>query len=136
MHSRPDGATPDGRKELIAVADGYRESDQSWKALLLDVQARGLVVAPKLATGDGASGFWKALDQVYPATRSQRCWVHKTVNVLDKLPKRIQPGAKDSLHQIWMAETKKDAEAAFDLFLATYEAKYPKLSHSPAITPC
>jgi putative transposase len=120
------GATIDGKKELITVADGYRESEQSWKALLLDVQARGLVVDPKLATGDGALGFWKALDQVYPTTRAQRCWVHKTVNVLDKLPKWLQPAAKDALHQIWMAETKKDAEEAFDLFLKTYETKYPK----------
>ena len=120
------GATPEGKKELIAIVDGYRESEQSWKELLLDVKARGLVVDPKLATGDGALGFWKALDQVYPTTRAQRCWVHKTANVLDKLPKRIQPGAKEALHQIWMAETKKDAEAAFDLFLATYAAKYPK----------
>lgn len=102
MHPRPDGATADRRKELIAIADGYRESEQSWKALLLDVQARGLIVDPKLATGDGVLGFWKALDQVYPTTRAQRCWVHKTANVLDKLPKRIQPGAKDALHQIWM----------------------------------
>ena len=120
------GATPEGQKELIAVADGYRESEQSWKALLLDVKARGLVVDPKLATGDGALGFWKALDQIYPSTRAQRCWVHKTANVLDKLPKRIQPRAKDALHQIWMAETRQDAEAAFDLFLATYGAKYSK----------
>jgi transposase-like protein len=120
------GATPDGKKELIAVVDGYRESAQSWKELLLDVKARGLVVDPKLATGDGALGFWKALEEVYPSTRVQRCWVHKTANVLDKLPKRSQPKAKDALHQIWMAETKKDAEAAFALFLATYEAKYPK----------
>ena len=120
------GATADGKKELIAITDGYRESEQSWKALLLDVKARGLVVDPKLATGDGALGFWKALDQVYPTTRAQRCWVHKTANVLDKMPKRIQPGAKDALHQIWMAETKKDANIAFDLFLATYQAKYPK----------
>ena len=120
------GATPEGKKELIAVADGYRESEQSWKELLLDVKVRGLVVDPKLATGDGALGFWKALDQVYPTTRAQRCWVHKTANVLDKMPKRIQPGAKDALHQIWMAEKKEHAEAAFDLFLATYQAKYPK----------
>jgi len=120
------GATPDGRKELIAVADGYRESEQSWKALLLDVKVRGLVVDPKLATGDGALGFWKALDQVYPATRAQRCWVHKTANVLDKLPKRLQPEAKEKIHEIWMAETRADAEAAFDLFLAIYQAKYPK----------
>jgi putative transposase len=120
------GATTDGHKELIAVADGYRESEQSWKALLLDVKARGLVLDPKLATGDGALGFWKALAQVYPATREQRCWVHKTANVLDKLPKRLRAEAKDKLHQIWMAETKADAERAFDLFLTTYEAKYPK----------
>ena len=120
------GATADGHKELIAVADGHRESEQSWKSLLLDVKARGLVVAPKLATGDGALGFWKALAQVYPATREQRCWVHKTVNVLDNLPKRLQPEAKEKLHAIWMAPTKADADKAFDLFVATYEAKYPK----------
>lgn len=120
------GATADGRKELIAIADGYRESEQSWKALLLDAKARGLVLDPKLATGDGALGFWKALGQVYPTTREQRCWVHKTANVLDKLPKRLQPEAKEKLHQIWMAETRGDAEQAFDLFLETYKAKYPK----------
>jgi putative transposase len=120
------GATADGRKELIAVVDGFRESEQSWKALLLDVKARGLVVDPKLATGDGALGFWKALRQVYPTTREQRCWVHKTANVLDNLPKRLQPEAKEKLHQIWMAPTKVDAGKAFDLFVATYEAKYPK----------
>jgi transposase-like protein len=120
------GATADGRKELIAVVDGFRESEQSWKALLLDVKSRGLVVDPKLATGDGALGFWKAIAQVYPQTREQRCWVHKTANVLDKLPKRLQPEAKDKLHQIWMAATKADADQAFDLFLTTYQAKYPK----------
>jgi len=120
------GATTDGRKELIAVADGFRESEQSWKALLLDVKSRGLIIDPKLATGDGALGFWKALRQVYPQTREQRCWVHKTANVLDKLPKRLQPEAKEKLHQIWMAPTKADADSAFDLFVATYEAKYAK----------
>jgi len=120
------GATSDGKKELIAVADGYRESEQSWKALLLDVKARGLKVDPKLAIGDGALGFWKALPQIYPTTREQRCWVHKTANVLDKLPKRLQPGAKEKIHEIWMASTRADAEQAFDLFLETYEAKYPK----------
>jgi putative transposase len=120
------GATADGRKELIAITDGYRESEQSWKGLLLDVQARGLVIDPKLATGDGALGFWKALAQVYPSTQEQRCWVHKTANVLDKLPKRLQPEAKNKLHQIWMAETRADAEQAFDLFVDTYGAKYPK----------
>jgi putative transposase len=120
------GATADGRKELIAIADGYRESEQSWTALLLDAKARGLAIDPKLATGDGALGFWKAIGQVYPMTREQRCWVHKTANVLDKLPKRLQPEAKEKLHQIWMAETRADAEQAFDLFLTTYQAKYPK----------
>jgi transposase-like protein len=120
------GATPEGKKELIAILDGFRESEQSWKELLLDVKARGLVIDPRLAIGDGALGFWKALSQVYPSTRTQRCWVHKTANVLDKLPKRAQPRAKERLHQIWMAETRKEAEAAFDLFVKTYEAKYPK----------
>jgi len=120
------GATAEGTKELIAVVDGYRESEQSWKTLLLDVQARGLVIAPKLATGDGALGFWKALAQVFPTTRQQRCTVHKTANVLDQLPKRLQPQAKAKLNDIWQAATRADAEQAFDLFLATYEAKYPK----------
>lgn len=120
------GATPEGQKELIAVHDGYRESEQSWKELLLDVKARGLSVDPQLATGDGALGFWKALPQIFPKTREQRCWVHKTANVLDKLPKRIQPGAKDLIHQIWMADTREHAGEAFDQFLATYGAKYPQ----------
>jgi putative transposase len=120
------GATKDGKKELIAVADGYRESEQSWKTLLLDVKSRGLTIDPKLAVGDGALGFWKALPQVFPGTREQRCWVHKTANVLDKLPKRLQPAAKQAIHQIWMAETRADAEQAFDRFTATYQAKYPK----------
>jgi transposase-like protein len=120
------GATADGRKELIAVVDGFRESEQSWKALLLDVKSRGLIVDPKLATGDGALGFWKALRQVFPATREQRCWVHKTANVLDSLPKRLQPEAKEKIHNIWMAATRAEADRAFDLFVATYEAKYPK----------
>lgn len=120
------GATADGKKELIAVADGYRESEQSWRALLLDVKARGLVIDPKLAIGDGALGFWKAVRQVWPNTREQRCWVHKTANVLDKLPKRLQAEAKEKLHDIWMADTKQHANEAFDLFVKTYEAKYPK----------
>lgn len=119
------GATADGRKELIAVHDGHRESEQSWKTLLLEVKHRGLTIDPRLATGDGALGFWKALAQVFPTTRGQRCWVHKTANVLDKLPKRLQPHAKAMLHDIWMASTKAEANRAFDLFLATYEAKYP-----------
>jgi putative transposase len=120
------GATADGKKELIAVVDGFRESEQSWKGLLLDVKGRGLVIDPKLAIGDGALGFWKALKQVYPTTRQQRCWVHKTANVLDKLPKRLQAEAKEKLHDIWMADTREHANQAFDLFKNTYEAKYPK----------
>ena len=120
------GVTPEGKKELIAIHDGFRESEQSWKELLLDVKARGLTVDPGLAIGDGALGFWKALPQVFPNTREQRCWVHKTANVLDKLPKRIQPGAKEMIHQIWMADTRAHAQQALDLFLETYRAKYPK----------
>jgi transposase-like protein len=120
------GATADGKKELIAIADGYRESEQSWMELLLDVRSRGLVIDPKLATGDGALGFWKALPKVFPATRTQRCWVHKTANVLDKLPKRLQPRAKEAIHNIWMADTREAANQAFNSFLETYGAKYPK----------
>lgn len=120
------GATADGQKELIAIQDGVRESEQSWKELLLDCQARGLTVAPKLAIGDGALGFWKAIRQVFTETNEQRCTVHKTANVLDKLPKQIQPKAKDMLHQIWQAETRAAANQAFDLFIATFEARYPK----------
>jgi putative transposase len=120
------GATADGKKELIAIADGYRESEQSWKELLLDAKARGLEIEPSLAIGDGALGFWKAIRQVWTTTQEQRCWVHKTANVLDKLPKGTQPKAKAALHEIYEAETKADAEKAFDLFVKTYEAKYPK----------
>jgi len=119
------GATPKGRKELIAVADGYRESEQSWLQLLLDCKQRGLVIEPKLATGDGALGFWKALRQVYPTTREQRCWVHKTANVLDKMHKRVQGKAKEMLHAIWMAPTRAAGEQAFDAFMAMFAAKYP-----------
>jgi len=120
------GATADGKKELIAIADGYRESEQSWLELLVDVKSRGLAIDPKLAVGDGALGFWKALPKVFPTTRTQRCWVHKTANVLDKLPKRLQPRAKEAIHEIWMAETRLAANQAFDSFLETYGAKYPK----------
>jgi transposase-like protein len=120
------GATADGKKELLAVQDGYRESEQSWKELLLDLKARGLALDPELAVGDGALGFWKALPQVWPSTRAQRCWCHKTANVLNKLPKGEQPRAKEALQQIWMAATRADALRAFDLFVKTYEAKYPK----------
>jgi putative transposase len=122
------GATADGRKELVAVEDGIRESEQSWKDLLLNLQHRGLTMGPDLATGDGALGFWKALPQVYDPTKGQRCWVHKTANVLNKLPKSLQAKAKAGLHDIWMAPTKAEANKAFDGFLQTYEAKYPKVA--------
>jgi putative transposase len=119
------GATADGHKELIALADGFRESEQSWLQLLLDCKQRGLTVDPKLAVADGALGFWKALPQVYPATREQRCWVHKTANVLDKMHKRVQPKAKEMLHGIWMAPTRAEGHKAFDAFGEMFEAKYP-----------
>ena len=111
------GADELGRKELLAIADGYRESDQSWREVLLDLKRRGLAIAPELATGDGALGFWKALREVYGTTREQRCWVHKTANVLNKLPKSVQPRAKQHRQDIWMAETRAVAEKAFDFFL-------------------
>lgn len=120
------GATADGKKELLAMSDGYRESEASWKELLLDLKARGLTNDPKVAIGDGALGFWKALPQVFGTTRAQRCWVHKTANVLNCLPKGLQAKGKDDLHQIWLAESRVDANQAFDHFLSTYEAKYPK----------
>jgi putative transposase len=120
------GATADGHKELVAIVDGYRESEQSWTELLLDVKSRGLTIEPKLATGDGALGFWKALPKVFPTTREQRCWFHKSGNVIDQLPKRLQAGAKEKLHQIWMADTRAHAHDALDLFIETYQAKYPK----------
>ena len=120
------GATADGKKQLLAMADGYRESEQSWKELLLDLKQRGLTIDPKLAIGDGALGFWKALPQVFGTTQRQRCWVHKTMNVLNKLPQGLQAKAKAELHEIWMAECRVDAEQAFDHFLLTYEAKYAK----------
>jgi len=119
------GATPEGKKELIALADGYRESEQSWLQLLLDCKQRGLAIDPKLAVGDGALGFWKALRQVYPTTREQRCWVHKTANVLDKMHKRVQPKAKQMLHAIWMAPTRVEGHKAFDDFIEMFEGKYP-----------
>ena len=120
------GADASGQKELVGLWDGYRESEQSWKELLLDLQSRGLEHGPTLAIGDGALGFWKALRQVYGQTRWQRCWVHKTANVLDKLPKALQPQAKQRLQAIWMAPDRQRAAIAFDLFVATYEGKYPK----------
>ncbi len=120
------GATQDGSKELVAIADGYRESAQSWKEILIDLKKRGLNIPPELAVGDGALGFWKALAEVFPTTRSQRCWMHKTGNVLNCFPKHKQPLAKTDLHQIWMAATRDEAHKAFDTFIAKYEAKYPK----------
>jgi transposase-like protein len=120
------GADESGRKELVGVWDGCRESEQSWKELLLDLKRRGLSESPKIAVGDGALGFWKALAQVYPSTRPQRCWVHKTRNVLNRLPKSAQPHAKQHLHRICMAPTREEAEDAFDYFTQAYDAKYPK----------
>lgn len=119
------GATAEGDKEILAIADGYRESKQSWLAILLDLKSRGLE-APKLAIGDGAMGFWAAMEEVYPFTRHQRCWVHKTLNVLSHFPKNLHGQVKDKLHQIWMAENRADAGKAYDLLVQTYQAKYPK----------
>ena len=120
------GATEDGRKELVAIEGGFRESELSWRQVLLDIKSRGLENGPQLAVGDGALGFWKALPQVYDDTRWQRCWVHKTANVLNKLPKSLQAKAKAKLHQIWMAPEKDEAERHFDDFIRIYDAKYPK----------
>jgi len=120
------GATSEGKKELVGLADGLRESAHSWGDLLLDLKRRGLSSGPQLAVGDGALGFWKALDEVWPTTRAQRCWVHKTANVLNKLPNSLHTKAKRALHNIWMAETRKDAEAALDVFIETYSCKYEK----------
>jgi len=120
------GATAEGKKELVVLTDGFRESEQSWKEVLLDLKRRGLKIDPRLAVGDGALGFWKALPQVFGETRIQRCWVHKTANVLNKLPKHLQPKAKSDLQQIWMADTRENAYLAFDLFVQTYQPKYPK----------
>lgn len=119
------GATADGTKELIAIADGYRESEQSWMEVLLSLKARGLEQGPELAVGDGALGFWKALRKVYSSTKEQRCWVHKEVNVTNKLPKSQQAKAKESLREIWMAANRAEAVRAFDLFVEVYKAKYP-----------
>ncbi len=120
------GATPEGKKELVAVHDGVRESEQSWTELMLDLKARGLAEGPKLAVGDGALGFWAALRKVFGETREQRCWVHKTANVLNDIHKGRQAKAKSMLHDIWMAATKAEAVQAFDLFIETWQAKYPK----------
>ena len=120
------GATPEGKKELVGFQVGMRESAQSWRELLVDLKARGLAIAPELATGDGALGFWKALEEVSPTTRHQRCTVHKTANVLDKLPKSVQPAAKADLRQIWAAPDRATAETAIATFAEKYGAKYEK----------
>lgn len=120
------GVTEHGHKELVAVEDGHRESEASWRELLTGLRGHGLDHAPKLAVGDGALGFWKALSKVFPETRHQRCWVHKTANVLDKLPKSVQPKVKSDLHEIYLAETRDDAHRAFDSTLKRFRDKYPK----------
>lgn len=120
------GVNDRGEKRFLAIEDGVRESTQSWREILLALKKRGLQIAPELAVGDGALGFWAALDEVYPNTRQQRCWVHKTANVLNYLPKGTQPKAKKALHEIWMAESREMANQAFDQFIETYGAKYPK----------
>jgi len=119
------GVNERGEKRFLAIEDGVRESTQSWREVLLKLKARGMS-SPELAIGDGALGFWSALEEIYPDSRQQRCWVHKTANVLNCLPKSGQPKAKQALQEIWMAENRADAEKAFDLFIRTYEAKYPK----------
>ena len=119
------GVNERGQKEFLAIEDGLRESTQSWREVLLKLKARGMNTA-KLAVGDGAMGFWSALDEVYPETRHQRCWMHKTGNVLNCLPKSAQPKAKQALHEIWQAETRENAKIAFELFVASYGDKYPK----------
>ena len=120
------GATPEGKKELVGLIDGVRESTQSWRELLLDLKRRGLAIGPELAVADGALGFWQAVEEVWPKTRGQRCWVHKTANILNKLPKSLQSKAKRALQEIRMAETKKDALIAFDAFVETWSPKYEK----------
>jgi transposase-like protein len=120
------GVTESGKKELVAIEDGFCESELSWLSVLRDLKKRGLEVGPKLAIGDGALGFWKAMAQSYPETQWQRCWVHKTANVLNKLPKSLQSKAKEHLHDIWMAPGIEEAEKNFDVFIDLYGAKYPK----------
>lgn len=119
------GVNERGEKRFLAIEDGTRESTQSWREVLLGLKRRGLQM-PKLAIGDGALGFWAAVEEIFPDTRGQRCWVHKTANVLNYLPKHLQPKAKEGLHAIWMADTREAADSAFDSFVETYEPKYPK----------
>ena len=118
------GATPEGKKELIGFQVGVRESTQSWRELLIDVKHRGLQIAPEIAVGDGALGFWKALDEVFPGMRHQRCWVHKTVNILDKVPLSVQANMKKDLREVYWAPNRAAAEAAVDAFAEKYRAKY------------
>ena len=120
------GALADGTKERVGLDDGQGESKWSWKELLSDLKARGLEQAPKVAVGDGALGFWAALEEEYPGVKPQRCWVHKTVNVLDKMAKSVEAGAKKQLKNIYMAPTRKEAHKAWDRFGQLYKAKYPK----------
>ena len=120
------GTNERGEKHFLAIEDGVRESKQSWRELLLNLKRRGLTMPAKLAVGDGALGFWAALEEVYPETRQQRCWVHKMANVMNYLPKSAQPKAKAALHEIWMAETKAGAQTALEHFVRAYQAKYPK----------
>lgn len=119
------GATVDGRKELIGIHDGVRESKQSWKDFLQNLKSRGLSIEPSLAIGDGALGFWSALEEEYPGCRHQRCWVHKTANILDKMPKSVQPNAKRMIHEMYLSPTKEKALKAYDEFISHYSAKYP-----------
>ena len=120
------GATPEGKKELIGFQTGIRESAQSWKELLVDLKARGLSVAPQVAIGDGALGFWKALEEAFPTTRHQRCWLHKTLNVLDKFPKSMQPNAHKDLREVWLSPDRAAAQAAMTTFADKYAPKYDK----------
>jgi putative transposase len=120
------GALTDGTKELLTIWDGQRESTLSWKEALSDLKRRGVTTKPRLAVGDGALGFWAAIEEEYPGVDHQRCWVHKTANILDKLPKRVQPSAKSLIHQMYMSPTKKLALEAYDEFMKCYQAKYPK----------
>jgi putative transposase len=120
------GATPEGKKELIGFQVGVRESAQSWRELLVDLKSRGLSIAPEVAVGDGALGFWKAIEEIFPGTRHQRCWLHKTINVLDKVPLSVQPKMKQDLREICLAPNRGAAEAALNVFAKKYRAKYGK----------
>jgi len=120
------GATKSGNKEMLAIQSGFRESEISWRELLLDLKNRGLSQGPKLAIGDGALGFWKALRKEFPGTREQRCWVHKTANILDKMPKTVHCSAKKGIHEIYLSDSKENALRAFENFVSIFDAKYPK----------